>query len=549
MKSFLTMFRFIWPYLKKYKAMIWCFLITSALFMAVSSTAQSYIIGKFLDSLTGGGLSYDLVFLYCRAFVGVALCNVVLSYITKLLAQRVGVRGYTTVAQQIYQRLQKASPRCLAGKSVAELVIKIYNDSADLVLYFVNFGIMGPGLILTFILVLGYIFYLDIWCGLIVSCIIPLMILMNQLMGKKLMQVSENKAKARDRYVSSLDDQLRPIRSIRLNSLFHILSRRYVRQAESLEDAYIKNEKVFFPYDIIQKNLDSIITVALMVYASIAIIQGRMTIGQFVIIQCYLSVVASCMSYFMGVNQEAQASMAYYTRLKELTDIPMEGNGATLPSPLTDISVSGLNFAYQEDQPVLESFSQSFQRDKIYCLAGRNGSGKSTLIDVLLGLYVADGDRSVKYNGVPLPELDLYALRGKSVGVSEQEPTMLSGSIGFNITYSEDDTCDREFLKELLEMVDFKKGEVDASNLDALLALDANALSGGQKQKVSIVKALYKNPELLVLDEPTSALDTESRRRLADYLKTHARGRITILVSHDRELMDIADEVVRLGGE
>lgn len=126
---------------------------------------------------------------------------------------------------------------------------------------------------------------------------------------------------------------------------------------------------------------------------------------------------------------------------------------------------------------------------------------------------------------------------------------MLNGSVGFNITYREDGERDEGRLRELLEMVDFRKGEVDAQNLDALLALNANELSGGQKQKVSIVKALYKDPELLVLDEPTSALDAESRKRLADYLKSHAKGRITILVSHDRELLDIADEVVRLGKE
>ena len=126
---------------------------------------------------------------------------------------------------------------------------------------------------------------------------------------------------------------------------------------------------------------------------------------------------------------------------------------------------------------------------------------------------------------------------------------MLNGSVGFNITYREDGERDEGRLRELLEMVDFRKGEVDAQNLDALLALNANELSGGQKQKVSIVKALYKEPELLVLDEPTSALDAGSRKRLADYLKSHAKGRITILVSHDRELLDIADEVVRLGKE
>lgn len=549
MKSIITMFRFVWPYLKKFKGMVLSFLISAALFMAVSMVAQTYVIGQFLDAITTGIITSDKILLYSGAFVGVSLCNIVLSYAAKLLAQRVGVRGYTGMAQDLYQRLQKVSPRHLAGRNVAELVNKIYTDSASLVLLFVNWGLMAPGLVLAFAVVICYVFYLDVWCGIIVALVIPMMILLNKLRGEKMMRSSEERAKVRDQYVGALDEQLRPVRAIRLNSLFSLLHDRYLRQAKNLEEACVKNEKVVFPYSRIQENLDGIITVLLMVYCSALILQGSMTAGDFVIINSYVSVVQTCMSYFMNINREAQQYMAYYQRLKELSDIPTEGNGAILPSPLTDISVRGLNFAYQEGQPVLENFSQSFQRDKIYCLAGRNGSGKSTLTDVLLGLYVSDGDPSVEYNGVPLLELDLYGLRAKAIGVSEQEPVMLNGSVGFNITYNEDGVCDRESLKKLLEMVDFRKGDLDASDLDALLALDANALSGGQKQKVSIVKALYKNPELLVLDEPTSALDAESRRRLAGYLRTHAQGRITILVSHDRELMDIADQVVRLGTE
>lgn len=549
MKALLTMFRFVWPYFKKLKAMFFVYLISAALFMLVSMTAQTYVIGQFLDGLTGGSITYDKIFLYSGAFLAVGISNVLLSYATKLLAQRVGVRGYTDLAQQIYRRLQKASPRHLAGKNVAELVNKIYNDSGNLVLYFVNLGLLGPGFALTFVVTMGYIFYLDVWCGLIAFAIVPMMILMNKLMGKKLTEVSANKAKARDRYVSSLDEQLRPVRSIRLNSLFEIMSKRYTRQAKNLETSFINNEKVYFPYTMLRSNLQAIITMTLMIYAGFAILGGRMTIGQFVIIQSFVSVVSSCLSYLMSINEDAHQQMALYTRLKELTEIPEEGNGGELPSPLERITVDGLDFSYQEDAPVLENLSQRFERGKIYCLVGRNGSGKSTLADVLLGLYVSDGDGAVKYNGIPLQNIDLYRMRAERIGVSEQEPIMLNGSIGFNITYQEERNEDLETIQELLKLLDFKKGDLDWHDPEAVLQLNAGELSGGQKQKVSVVKALYKNPELLLLDEPTSALDMESRKRLAGYLKDHAQGRITILVSHDQELIGIADQVVRMDKE
>lgn len=549
MKALLTIIRFVWPSLRKLRGIIFWYFLTAILSLGLNNTAPTYVLGLFLDGLTGGTLTTDQLLIYCGIFFGIFLCNLLLSYIYRMMSARVTVRGWATMSQQIYQRLQKASPRALAGKNTAELVSRINSDVNSLVGYLLSTGTMGLGMALIFVITLSFVFYLDLWCGLIALASVPMMILMDKMYGSKIAQASGARAQARDKYVSSLDEQLRSVRSIRLGSLFGVLGKRYVQRTEELEKAYVKYQKVAYPYGMFQANLGDIMTIVLMVYASWAILQSRFTVGQFIIINTYFSLIVSCMSYFISVSQNAQEYMGLYRRLKELTDIPEEGNGSKLPSPLENITAEGLDFSYTEGEPVLENLSQTFERDKIYCLAGRNGSGKSTLADVLLGLYVSDGDPSVKYNGIPLQELDLYGLRAQAVGVSEQEPMMLCGSIGFNITYREDGAQEDARLRELLEMVDFRKGELDWHDPEALLRLNANELSGGQKQKVSIVKALYKDPELLVLDEPTSALDAESRKRLADYLKAHAKGRITILVSHDQELLDIADEVVRLGKE
>ena len=549
MKALLTVIRFIWPYLKKLRGIIFLYLLTAIFYIGLNNTLPHYVLGLFLDGLTGGTLTTDRLLNYCIFFLAVFLVNILLSYIQKIMSARVSVRGWTTMAQQIYQGLQKASPRALAGRNTAELVSRINSDVNSLVGYLMSTCAMEPGMALILVITMSFVFYLDVWCGLIALSSVPMMLLMNKLYGEKIAQAEEAKVQARDQFVSSLDEQLRSVRSIRLGALFSVLGGRYVQRTEELEKSYAKYAKTVFPYGTFQAELGNIMTIVLMVYASWAILQGRFTPGQFIIINTYFSLIVSCMSYFISVNQNAQQCLALYRRLKELTDIPEEGNGSEVPSPLENITAEGLNFAYEEGTPVLEDLSQSFERDKIYCLAGRNGSGKSTLADILLGLYVSDGNDAVKYNGVPLRDIDLYRMRAQTIGVSEQEPMMLRGSIGFNITCRENGERDEERLKELLEMVDFWKGEVDVQNLDTLLALNANELSGGQKQKVSIVKALYKDPELLVLDEPTSALDAESRKRLAEYLKAHTKGRITILVSHDKELLDIADEVVHLGKE
>ena len=138
-------------------------------------------------------------------------------------------------------------------------------------------------------------------------------------------------------------------------------------------------------------------------------------------------------------------------------------------------------------------------------------------------------------------------MRATQIGVSEQEPVMLSGSVGFNATYQDSSVYDKERLQELFKIVKFCDEESDFRNMEEILALDAMSLSGGQKQKVSLIKALYKNPQILLLDEPTSALDADSRHQFARYLRNNASGRITIIISHDQELIDLSDEVIHIG--
>lgn len=110
MRSLLTIFRFVWPYLKKLRGLIFWYFLTAILSLGLNNTAPTYVLGLFLDGLTGGTLTTDQLLRYCGIFVGIFLVNLLLSYIHRMMSARVTVRGWAAMAQQIYQRLQKASP-------------------------------------------------------------------------------------------------------------------------------------------------------------------------------------------------------------------------------------------------------------------------------------------------------------------------------------------------------------------------------------------------------------------------------------------------------
>lgn len=541
MKSYRDIFRFMKPYFAPFRKSIAAFVFVATIFFSLK-LVQPFLLGTFVDRLMTD-LSPETIWQSCLVFLAVAVLSVLLTYYVKVKVTRLQCRIANHMKERLFAHFQRTSPAFHLRKDAAVMADKVNNDVELLMGYYANLGIQFFGNILSFLLAALYIFYVDLWCGVAVVLILPLLGILYRVFKDRIFKASQAVAENRSEYFSKLSEQFHAVRFIRLNQLTDVLTDRFKKVAKESENRHVAETKISFPYAIIIEQMDTLLKIFLFAYGGYAVLLGRMTIGQFTILYSYMTIITTSFSYFLGLGQQTQQCMAYYTRLKELSDVPEEGNGNLLPEKLDEITTQGLSFGY-DDREILTNMSLTFRKDQIYCLAGRNGAGKSTLANLLLGLYVSETGETVCYNGTPIRDIDLYQMRKSLMGVSEQEPTMLSGTVGFNITYQEEGPWDTERLKKLFEVVNFQNS--GCTTTQELLELDACALSGGQKQKVSIVKALYKNPQLLLLDEPTSALDADSRRKLAQYLQTHADGRITILITHDEELIHISDEVIHL---
>lgn len=140
----------------------------------------------------------------------------------------------------------------------------------------------------------------------------------------------------------------------------------------------------------------------------------------------------------------------------------------------------------------------------------------------------------------------MRTLRKERVGVCEQEPYLIEDTIRYNMIYS-NNTTDDEVLMKLAYQVSFDEFLKNSEKgLDTPVGEGGNALSGGQKQKTALVKAFYKNPDVLVLDEPTSAMDADGQERFKNYLTSIKKDKIIIAVTHDERMILAADEVIRM---
>lgn len=241
-----------------------------------------------------------------------------------------------------------------------------------------------------------------------------------------------------------------------------------------------------------------------------------------------------------------QRAMASTTRILDLLDTPVRiTSGGRDPGLVHGhLRFAGVDFAYPDRPPLLSGFALEVPAGSTLAVVGETGSGKSTLIKLLLRFHDPQGGR-VELDGTDLRELDLGALR-RSIGLVSQAVFLFDGTVEDNVRYGSFDASDtdvqaaidaaeaREFIEELPDGVHTRIGE------------RGQRLSGGQAQRISLARAILKDPPILVLDEATSAVDNKTEAAIQRSLARISRDRTTVVIAHRLSTIRHADRIVVL---
>ncbi len=210
------------------------------------------------------------------------------------------------------------------------------------------------------------------------------------------------------------------------------------------------------------------------------------------------------------------------------------------------IRFDDVDFAYEPDRPVLRGVSFGVEPGSITAIVGPTGSGKSTLVSLLLRLFDPDSG-TVSIDGVDLRKLDLDSLRG-NVSVALQENVLFGMSVRDNIRYVVPDASDERVLEAArVACVDEYVAGLP-EGLDTVLSDRGGKLSTGQRQRLSIARAIVKDAPILILDEPTAALDAYTEHRVLERLSAWGEGRAIFLITHRISTIQQADRILYLDG-
>lgn len=279
-----------------------------------------------------------------------------------------------------------------------------------------------------------------------------------------------------------------------------------------------------------------------------SIIYGEMSMGDLMLFIGYLWRFYGPIRGLTRLNHMLQRSAAAAERVFEIMDAQPEvddkADAIELPDIQSNIKFDNVVFSYDDEKKALDGVSFEVEAGQMIGLSGPSGAGKTTLIN-LLGRFYDVTEGSISVDGHDIRDVTMRSLRNQ-IGVVLQEPFLFHGTISDNITYGMPDASRAEVVAaaKAANAHDFIVNFPDG--YDTMVGERGTGLSGGEKQRISIARAILKNPKILILDEATSSVDTETESLIQAALERLVEGRTTFAIAHRLSTLRKADKLVIL---
>lgn len=295
--------------------------------------------------------------------------------------------------------------------------------------------------------------------------------------------------------------------------------------------------------------INEIKNIFITVLAATAVINGQITLGTMLAIQYIVGQLNSPIENLMSFVYNLQDVKISLERINEIHLVNNEESGGkslTSFKGKKEISIDNIDFKYNLHgiEKILDNISFRIPEGKITAIVGASGSGKSTLIKLMLGYYPVQNG-TIKISNHDIKDYNLKWWR-KHCGVVMQEGVIFSESIAKNIAVG-DDNIDRKRLEEAVKIACIHDFIMKLPlKYDTKIGHDGMGLSLGQRQRILIARAVYKNPDFIFLDEATNSLDSKNEHEIVDNLENFYKGKTVIVVAHRLSTIKNADQIIVL---
>lgn len=490
------------------------------------------IISKIIDDAIANhnkeliiNLTLLVILLYATAYI--------FSFFSNILYTKLSIKSYIKFNFTLVEHIQKLPLKFFETQDVIYLSNRISSDTEDIISFILN-NIINIVVNTITIIVISFIIFINSGCLLLFiflsTCVLDL--LCYKLYKSYIYTTSYEKKEYENKFFSAMNYQLLRIVFIKTNVIYKYLKDISFELFSRYMLSVIKFSKINSGYVNIGKFLRSFSMILALTVGGLLCIDDYLNIGILISLIAYFNIGYKCLDEFHEFGKTYQDILVSVSRINDIIKEKQEFFGREKPSEISFIDIRNLSFGYN-DQLILTSFNAHFEKGNIYIVKGKNGSGKSTLANLLLGLYDIK-ENIIYFNNYDIKSIDLNFLRRRIISFVEQEPILINHDIDTNIFLDSDKT--NENYNALLFYADklnfLQKYKILKSSSTKLGDFE-NVLSGGEKQKVSIIRSLLKNAPVMIFDEPTSALDVKSISGFWDILTSIQQDKIIIIITHD----------------
>jgi ATP-binding cassette subfamily B protein len=544
----------LFGYLKPYWHIAIIAFVLSLLTVGLSRLIPPVITKQLMDRVfkpvdpTTDAQRFYLLNVFVLTLVGIHIISTGLGTIRTYIMRWLGNKIIFDLRTSAYGYLQRLSLSFFNKKETGRLMSRISYDTGNLQ----NFIVSGIQEFIMDILVLigmSVILFITNWRLAALTLIpIPTLIVGSIIFGKK-MHVVYHKVWRRMASISAiLADTIPGVRVVKA----------FASEEREIDRFNSKNEE-YFTSSMRAAKL-STIYFPIMGFATFAggiiirwfggrdVITGDMTLGDLMLFMSYMYMFYGPIHGLTRLNHMLQMAAAAAERVFEILDAQPEvddkKDAVELPDIRGDIKFDNVVFSYDGEKDALEGVSFDVKAGQMVGLSGPSGAGKTTLIN-LIGRFYDVTEGSISVDGHDVRDVKVKSLRDQ-IGVVLQNPFLFRGTIKENIAYSKPGASRAEIIAaaKAANAHDFIVSFPDG--YDTMVGERGVGISGGEKQRISIARAILKNPRILILDEATSSVDTETESLIQSAIERLVEGRTTLAIAHRLSTLRKADKLVIL---
>ncbi len=521
------------------------FLATCCLLVVAGTTAASaYLIKPALDDVF---ISKDgrMLKLIPFAVIIVYLLRGLGIYGQEYLMSHVGQNIIRRLRNQLYEHIQDLPLSFFQKEKTGALMSRITND-VNTVKSMVSSVVTGSIRDLFTIIGLTFVIFYQIWqLALFAFIILPVAFYPIAALGKKVRRVSRKCLEAIADMSSFLHETFAGNKIVKAFGMEAYEKKRFYDKTLKLFNLEMKEVRAKALSSPIMEFLGGIGIAFVIWYGGSRVISGSYTTGTFVSFLAAVVMLYDPVKKLSKLNNHLQEGLAATDRIFDIietkSDIKEDENPVVLLRRSHDVTFDNVSFKYK-DITVLTDIKLEVKAGEIIALVGMSGGGKTSLVNLIPRFYdVSSG--SLLIDGVDIRKASISSLRDQ-IAIVTQEPILFNDTVRNNIAYGNPKASDEEIemAAKAAYAYDFIQGFPD--QLDTMIGELGGRLSGGEKQRICIARALIKNAPILILDEATSSLDTESERLVQKALENLMKGRTTFVIAHRLSTIGYANRIL-----